>query len=150
MYIYKLVLCLSLNIAETGERGMFLVGLAKQITNNVTRNICDIGELFSNQLSNLSIVINTQGVSQVWGSFDMDLRKFRDWIKCIEKHVLLVGLNEKQTKHPAYQTNYNAISDCIQYFMTENPESTLEQMKSELSARFTEVNDSQYVFMILY
>ena len=59
------------------------MGLAGEITNNVTRGLQNLGQSFTNQSADLSTVISVQGVSQVVFSFDRDPSKYRDWIKSI-------------------------------------------------------------------
>ena len=76
-------------MAEWEELGTFLVVLAGEITNNVTRRLQNVGQSFTNQLAGLLTVISAQGVSQVVGSFDGKPSKFRDCIKSIERCVLL-------------------------------------------------------------
>ena len=85
-------------MAEWEEFSRFLVGLAGKITNNVTRGLQNIGKSFTNQLTGSSTIINSQGVSQVMGSFVGEPTKFRDWIKLMEKYVLLalrMTINQK-------------------------------------------------------
>ena len=81
-------------------------------------------------------------VSQIVGVFEGDPTKFRDWIKSIEKYILLAGGDDDQTKRLAYQTIRGAVSDYIQRYMTKHPNSSWEDLKSELNIRFAEVNDS--------
>ena len=49
-------------------------------------------------------------------------------------------------KSLAYQTNRGAVSDYIQRYMTEHPNSSWKDLKSELKIRFAEVNDSHHSF----
>ena len=74
-------------MAQQEELGRFLVGLATDITNNVTGGLQEVGQNFSSQLSKLSTVISAQGVSQRVGVFEGDPTKVRDWIKSIEVHT---------------------------------------------------------------
>ena len=69
-----------------------------------------------------------------------------DWIKSIEKYILLAGGDDIQTKRFAYQTSRGAVSDYIQRYMTENPNSSCADWKFELNVRFSEVNDSHHAF----
>ena len=78
-------------MAEWEELGRFLMGLPGEITNNVTRGLQNVGPSFANQLVGLLTVRSMQGVSQVAGSFYGEPTKYRDWIKSIEKYVLLAG-----------------------------------------------------------
>ena len=43
-----------------------------------------------------------------------------------------------------------AVSDYIQRYMTEHPNSSWQDLKSELNIRFAEVNDSHYAFTMLH
>ena len=71
--------------------------------------------------------------------FEGNPSKFRDWIKSIEKHVLLADGDANQSKELAYETSEGAVSDYIQHYITEYPNSTQEQLKLEISGRFAEV-----------
>ena len=131
------------------EFGRFLVSLAGEVSNQVKTGIKDASQGFSDQLTKLSTVMSTQGVSQVVGVFEGEPDKFRDWIKSIEKYILLAGGDENQSKRLAYQTSRGAVSDYIHRYMTENPGSTWEELKSELSVRFAEVSDPHHAFTML-
>ena len=95
-------------MAQQEELGRFLVGLANEITVNVTGGLHEVGKSFSTQLANLSIVISAQGMSQIVVAFEGESSKFRDWIKSIEKYILLAGGDDIQTKRLAYQTSRGA------------------------------------------
>ena len=64
-------------MAGQEEPGRFLVGLAGEMTNNVTRGLQIVRHSFTNQLPGGLTVISAQGVSQVVGSFDRGPTKFR-------------------------------------------------------------------------
>ena len=57
-------------MAQQEEFGRFLVGLANEISVNVTAGFHEIWKSFSTQLANLSTVISAQGVSQTVGTFE--------------------------------------------------------------------------------
>ena len=128
--------------------GRFLLGLATEITNNVTGGLQEVRQNFSSQLLKLSTVISAHGVSQIVGVLEGDPTKFWDWIKSIEKYILLAGGDDDQTKRFAYQTSRGAVSDYVQRYMTEHPNSSLEDLKSEINIKCVEANDfimlSQY------
>ena len=136
-------------MAQQEELGRFLVGLTTEITNIITGGLQEVGQNFSSQLSQVSTVISAQGMSQIVGVFVGDPTKFRDWIKSTEKHILLAGQDDDQTKRLAYQTSRGAVSDYIQRYMTEHPNSSWEDLRSELNLRFAEVNDSHHAFTML-
>ena len=52
------------------EFGRFLVSLAGEVSNQVKLGITDASQGFSDQLTKLSTVISTQGVSQVVSIFE--------------------------------------------------------------------------------
>ena len=136
-------------MAQQEEIGTFLVGLATEITNNVT-GVCTRGwQNFSSQLSKLSTVISAQDVSQIVGVFEGDPTKFRDWIKSTEKYIL-VSWDDDQTKRLAYHTSRGAVSNYIKRYMTEHHNSSWEDLKSELNIRFGEVNDFHHAFTMLH
>ena len=89
-------------------------------------------------------------MSQIVGTFEGEPSNFRDWIKSIVKYILLAGGDDIQTKRLAYQTSRGAVSDYIQRYMTENPNSSWADLKSELNVRFAEVNDSHHAFTMLH
>ena len=61
----------------------------------------------------------------------------------------MAGGDDIQTKRLAYQTNRGAVSDYIQRYMTENPNSSWADLKSDPNVRFAEVNDSHHAFTML-
>ena len=133
-------------MAEWEELCRFLVGLASEITNNVTRGLQNVGQSFSNQFAGLSTVMSAQEVSQVVGSFDGEHTQYRYWIKSNEKYVLL----SNQSKRLVYQRSRAAVHDYIQRYMADYPENSWEQLKSELNVRSAEVNDPHHAFTILH
>ena len=62
----------------------------------------------------------------------------------------MAGGDDDQTKRLAYQISRGAVSDYIQRYMTEHPNSSWEDLKSELNIRFAEVNDSHHAFKMLH
>ena len=56
-----------LKLAKQEEPARFLVGLASEIANNVTRGLQNVGKKFANQLAGFLTVINAQGLSQAVG-----------------------------------------------------------------------------------
>ena len=94
----------SLNeMADWEELVRFIVGLAGEITNNAKRGLQNVGQSYTNQLEGLLTVISAQGLSQIVDSFDGKPTKFRDWIKSVEKYVLLAAGDDNQSKRLAYQ-----------------------------------------------
>ena len=55
-----------------------------------------------------------------------------------------------QTKRLAYQTCWGAFSNYIQHYITENPDSAWEQLKSGLSLKFVEICDPHHALSLLH
>ena len=62
----------------------------------------------------------------------------------------MAGGDDDQTKRLAYQTSRGAVCDYIQRYMTEHPNSSWEDLKSEPNIKFAEVNDSHHAFTMLH
>ena len=137
-------------MATNKEFGRFLVDLAGGVSNEIKKGMEDVGKDFSTQLANLSTIISAQGVSQIVGVFDGEPTKFRDWIKSIEKYVLLSSGDDTLTKRLAFQTSRGAVCDYIHTYITENPDNTWEQLKAELNVRFAEISDPHHAFTMLH
>ena len=71
-------------MAEWEELGRFLVVLAAELRNNVTRGLQNVVQSFPNQLAGLLTVMCAQGVSQVMGSCDREPTRL-DWITSSKK-----------------------------------------------------------------
>ena len=77
--------------------GRFLVGLANEITNNVTGGLQGIGQNFSSQLSKFSTVISAQDVSQIVGVFEGVLWNLDIWSNQLKStYFWQVGMMIKQ------------------------------------------------------
>lgn len=112
----------------------------------------NVGNVFDNlatQMAGLSTVIGAQGVAQIITPFDGDPKKFKTWIKAIEKYAILTNLAEDRIKTIAFQSSMGCVSDFIQRYMGDHPDRTWAEMKVELSARFAEVTDSAHALMLL-
>ena len=109
-------------------------------------------EVFQNlafQLQRLSNKLGAQGINQIVPTFSGDSTKFRSWIKQIEKYVLLTNLQMNDAKLVAYQASDSPVSDFIHRWMTQNDTGTWEQLKRQLTIRFSEIKDSQHAFELL-
>ena len=63
------------------------------------------------------------------GLFDRDAKKFKDWVKSIEKYALLTELDDDGVKCVVYQSSKGPISDFIRRYQTANQGATLDQFK---------------------
>ena len=82
-------------------------------------------------------------------SYEGDPRKFRDWIKQIEKYAFMTELNAAKVKLIAYKTSAGPVSDFIKRYITNNSNNTWNQLKVELTMRFGEISDSDQALKML-
>ena len=75
--------------------------------------------------------------------------KFKEWIKNIEKYVLLNDVAPGRVKFIAFQTSTGCVSDFLQRYLGMNEDITWVNLKAELASRFAEITDSQHAFMLL-
>ena len=64
-------------MAQQEELGRSLLGLATEITNNVTGGLQEVGQNFSSQLSKLSTVISVQDVFQILQNLVIGLNQLK-------------------------------------------------------------------------
>lgn len=102
------------------------------------------------ELANVSQALTTQGVSSSVLKFDGTPRNYREWVKSIEKYVILADIiDDRRKKLIAYQSSSGAVSGFIQRYMTANPNNTWEQLKEQLAVRFSDVTDRQMALSLL-
>ena len=134
-------------MAANEDLSKFLVWFIEDISNELKRSMQDMDQGFTNYLANLSSANSTDEVSWVLGVFEDGPSKSRGLIKSIKEYVLLAGGVAKQTKMLAYQTSQGAVIDYTDY-ITENNDSTQEQLKSELSVMFVKVCDPHHALSL--
>ena len=111
-----------------------------------------LAELFegsSGAIGTLATNVGAQGVGTKIEVYSEEPKGFKECIKSIEKYALLTNADGAQTKCIAYQASKGSVSDFIHCYITANPNSTWNQLKDELSARFSEIQDSQHTFTLL-
>ena len=118
-----------------------LIWLNRDLQNNLMGLSGAIGTLATN--------VGLQGVGTKMEVYSGEPKGFKEWIKSIEKDTLLTNADDVQTKCIAYQASKDAVSDFVHCYITANPNSTWNQLKNELSARFSEIQDSQQAFTLL-
>lgn len=85
--------------------------------------------------------IGIQNVSQVIPKFDGNSKKFKDWMKSIEKYGTLKRLTDEKLKFLAYETSIGGASDFMQRYFRANEAATWAELKAELKLRFAEIQD---------
>ena len=106
-------------------------------------------EGLSGAIGTLATNVHAQGVCTKIEVYPGEPKGFKEWIKSIEKYTLLTKADGVQTKCIAYQASKGAVSDFIHHYITANPNNTWNQLRNELSARFSEIQDSQHAFTLL-
>ena len=81
--------------------------------------------------------------------YEGDPRKFREWVKQIEKYAFMAELQADKVKLVAYKTSAGPVSDFIERYITNNPNNTWNQLKAELTMRFAEISDSDQALKML-
>ncbi|MET0107141.1 MAG: hypothetical protein ABW072_18665 [Sedimenticola sp.] len=112
----------------------------------------DVGQVFQNlavQMGNVSTALGAQGVNQIIDPFEGDAKKFKEWVKSIEKYAVLMELDDHRVKRVAYQASRGPVSDFIKRYSGNAPGATWGQMKIALASRFSEVTDAQHAFLLL-
>lgn len=111
-----------------------------------------VGQVFQNlavEMGNVSTALGAQGVNQIVLPFEGEAKKFKEWVKSIEKYAALMNLDDVRTKRVAYQSSRGPVSDFIKRYFEGNAGATWVQLKEELGRRFSEVTDAQHAFMLL-
>ena len=111
----------------------------------------NIGHVFQHlalEMGKVSTALGALGISQIIAPFEGDSRKFKDWVKSIEKYALLTDLDDDGVKRVAFQSSRGPVSDFIRRYQIRNPTVTWNAFKGELANRFLVV-DEQHAIMLL-
>lgn len=106
-------------------------------------------ENLTKQMQGLSNVIGSQGIAQMITPYDGTPSKFKEWIKDVEKHSVLINIPSGRIKFIAFQTSTGCVSSFLQRYLDSHENATWPDVKAELAARFAEVTDSQHAFLLL-
>ena len=80
----------------------------------------DIGAAFNNlaqQMTGLSSTIKSQGIAQMMPPFNGVPSKFTEWIKNIEKYILLKDVVPGRIQFIAFQTSTGSVSDFCKIYI---------------------------------
>lgn len=111
-----------------------------------------VAQVFQNlaaEMGNVSTALGAQGVNQIVQPFEGEPKKFKEWVKSIEKYAVLTNLGQDRIKRVAYQASRGPVSDFICRYSDDHPQATWNDLKAELSNRFSEVTDAQHAFLLL-
>lgn len=112
----------------------------------------NVAHLFQNlavEMSNVSTALGAQGINQLVTPYEGDPKKFKEWVKSIEKYAVLSNLGNDRIKRVAYQASRGPVSEFIRRYQDNNQNATWDQLKAELNVRFSEVTDAQHAVMLL-
>jgi len=112
-------------------------------------DVAQVFERVADGIAGLTTAIGVQGVSNVIKTFKGDPKQFKEWVKSIEKYVLMVGTPQDKVNMVAFQSSEGPVSDFIQRYLAANPNHNWDQLKAELKARFSEVTDNQHALTLL-
>lgn len=101
------------------------------------------------QVANLSTTVGAQGVARIIKPFSGESKFFKEWIKEIEKYAVLVRVTDPQIKYVAYQASGGPVSDFLKRYLEANADHSWDQAKAELTARFSDIVDSQHALLLL-
>ena len=117
---------------------------------NVQPNYKPVLTAISDKLSNVSNVLELQGVKTIVPTYDGKPENFRGWVENVEKYNALTNVNQNNCKKVAFQTSQGPCSGFIRRYMSDNPDCSWDQMKTELSKRFSDVADGSLALRMLY
>ena len=117
--------------------------------NMAEQRVAELFEGLSGAIHTLATNVGAQGVGTKTEINSGEPKGFEEWIKSIEKYALLTDADGAQTKHIAYQAFKVLFQTFIYCYITAISNNTWNQLKNELSARFSEMQDSQHAFTLL-
>ena len=100
----------------------------------------EVAEVFQNlavEMSNVSTALGAEGINQIITPYEGDPKKFKEWVKFIEKYAVLANLgNDDRIKRVAYQANRGPVSEFICRYQDNNQQATWDQLKANLTFGF--------------
>ena len=90
-----------------------------------------------------------QGVGNLVPTFSGRPQEFTDWIKSLEKCVLLTGVDPATTKHVAFQMAKGVVSNFIGRQIRNSLDELWAELKRQLTKRFGEIRDEHHAFALL-
>lgn len=112
----------------------------------------DDKEFFINQIKAMTAALSIP-LSSVVTPFEGDPRKFKQWVKEVEKYALMSGKQNNEVPTLAYMTCKGSVGDFIKRYLdeTEALESvpSWNDLKKLLKNRFSEITDSQHALAVM-
>lgn len=85
------------------------------------QEISALFHVLSNQITGLTTTIGAQSVAQIIKIFDGDPKRYKEWVKSVEKYTVLTNIETDRIKFVAYQARKGVVSDFINMHITNNP-----------------------------
>ena len=86
--------------------------------------IARVFQTLTQELSNVSSALTTQGIAANIPEFDGNPKFFREWVKSIDKYVVLLNAPNEKKHLMAFQSATGAVSGFIERYMNANPHNT--------------------------
>ena len=93
------------------------------------------------QLRKLELQLEVQNAIKGVNIFNGETKRFKRWIKDVEKYGMLVHANDEGLIRAAFQGAGGHVSDHIQRWMSLQPQGTWGQLKHDLRSRYGETAD---------
>lgn len=107
----------------------------------------------NNQLNGLATAVYTQSVTQIVPMFEGDPKKYKEWLKAVEKYAKLTNISNNDVPKIAYQTCSGPVGDFIRRYLQEKEEqgrnADWDNLKKHLSSRFADITDAHQAFAVL-
>ena len=94
-----------------------------------------------NQLRLLGLGTHVQNTNSLVSNFEGNPKKFKTWLKEIEKYSILMGAADEQKRYIAFQSSSGPVSDCILRFLGQDPQPDWPTLREQLRQRFGEAQD---------
>ena len=100
--------------------------------------------VIQDQLAGITSILSTHRTDTAITKFGGggNPKKFRTWIKEVEKYRVVLGANSDCTITIAYQTAEWPVSDFIQRYSQQNDNVPWDNLKRELTTRFADITDA--------
>ena len=95
------------------------------------------------QLRRLELQLDVQNGIRGVNKFNGEAKKFKRWIKDVEKYGMLVRADDEGLKRAAFQGAEGHVSDYIQRWINDTPEGTWGLLKADLRTRYGEAADEE-------
>ena len=101
------------------------------------------------EIQALSRQLASRDAIQAVTTFSGDAKKFKQWVKQLERQSVLIGFDDTFTKRLAFQTSEGPVGDFLQRYLADHPNDTWVQIKAELTLRFSETVDAGHAMSLL-